>query len=88
MIDDDLDASKMNVNPGGKQRIMRDTVWQDRVQKMNYSYSVATKGMYVVLQERGVVDTSQIVAEDTRKALVEGDGGLQDWKTFHQALPY
>ena len=31
MVDDDLDASKMNMNPGGKQRIMRDTVWQDRV---------------------------------------------------------
>ena len=74
MVNDNLDASKMNVNPGGKQRIMRVTVWQDRVQKMNYSYGVA-KGMQVVLHERGV-DTSQIVAEDMRKALAE----MEDFK--------
>lgn len=32
MADDALDVNKMNVNPGGKQTVMRDTVWQDRVQ--------------------------------------------------------
>ena len=73
MANDALDASKMNVNPAGKQRIMRDTVWQGIVQKMNYSLGLA-KGMHVVMQERGV-DTSQVVAEDMRKAL-GGDGGL------------
>ena len=28
MADDALDVTKMNVKPGGKQRIMRDTVWK------------------------------------------------------------
>ena len=73
MVDDALDASKMNVN-GGKQRIMRDPVWQGRVHKMNYSLGVA-KGMRVVLQERGV-DTSRMVVEDMRKALAE----MEDFK--------
>ena len=57
MANDALDASKMNANPGGKQRIMRDTVWQGMVQKMNYLLGLA-KGMHVVMQERGV-DTSE-----------------------------
>lgn len=50
MADDALDASKMNVNPGGQQRIMRDTVWQGKVQKMTYSLGIP-KGMRTVLQE-------------------------------------
>lgn len=58
MANNALDASEMNVNPGGKQRIMRDTVWQGIVQKMNYSLGLA-KGMHVVMQERGV-DTSRV----------------------------
>lgn len=40
-------------DPGSKQRLMRDTVWQDRVQKMTYSVGVP-KGMRVILQERGI----------------------------------
>ena len=52
MVNDALDTSKMNVNPGVKQRIMRDTVCQGMVQKMNYSLGLA-KGMHVVMQERG-----------------------------------
>ena len=35
MADDALDAAKMNVNLGGKQRKMRDTVWKSADQKMN-----------------------------------------------------
>ena len=31
--DDALNASRMNVHPGGKQPCMRDTVWAGRVQK-------------------------------------------------------
>ena len=52
----------MNVNPGGKQTLMRITVWQGRVHKMNYYIS---KGMHVILQERGI-DTSWMVADDMR----------------------
>lgn len=29
------DVSKMNVNPGGKQRVMRDGLWNGEAQKMN-----------------------------------------------------
>lgn len=56
--DDALDVNKMNVNPGGKQRVMRDTVWQGQVQKMNISLGVP-KGMCTVLNERGVDTTGQ-----------------------------
>ena len=56
MADDALDASKMNVKPGGKQRIMRDMIWDGRSQRM---YVVrggvkVAKGMKVVFEERGV----------------------------------
>ena len=34
MADDALDVSKMNVNPGGKQRVMRDGWWGGKVQRM------------------------------------------------------
>jgi hypothetical protein len=74
MADDALDVNKMNVNPGGKQRKMRDTVRQGRVQKMNYTLGVP-KGMRAVLQERGV-DVSGMVAENMKKALAE----MEDFK--------
>ena len=44
---------RMNVNPGGKQPKMRDTVWASEIQKMNYTIGVP-KGNRVVLQERGI----------------------------------
>ena len=44
MADDALDANKMNVNPGVKQRQMRDTMWHGKVQKMNFQLGVP-KGM-------------------------------------------
>ena len=53
MADNTLDASKMNVNPGGKQRKMRDTVWKGMLQSMNDSSGVS-KGMRQVLRERHV----------------------------------
>ena len=43
----------MNVNPGGKQIVMRDTVWAGKVQKMNYTLGVkftATAEAVVTLQ--------------------------------------
>ena len=56
MADDALDVNKMNVFPGGKQRIMRDTEYKGRVQQM---YTVqggqkVAKGMKMVLEERGI----------------------------------
>ena len=53
MPEDALHASKMNVNPGGKQRVMHDGVWDGKPQKINYALGVQ-KGMRVVLEERGV----------------------------------
>jgi hypothetical protein len=45
-------TQRMNAKPGGKQPLMRDTVWQGRVQKMVFSIGVA-KGLIQVLTERG-----------------------------------
>ena len=53
MAEDSLDVNKMNVNPGGKQRVMHDGWWNGKPQPMNYAIGVA-KGLRVVLEERGV----------------------------------
>ena len=52
-----LDVGKMNVKPGGKQRIMRDTVWDGKVWKLYFTDSSGrkvAKEMKLVLEERGV----------------------------------
>ena len=64
---DTLETSKMNVNPGGKQKVMRDTVWAGKVQKMNYALGIS-KGMRVVLEERGV-RTQTLNADQMRTIL-------------------
>ena len=54
----------MNVNPGGKQPKMRDTVWASEIQKMNYTIGVP-KGLRVVLQERRIC-TDTLCRKDMR----------------------
>ena len=71
MADNALDASKMNVNPGGKQRRMRDTVWRGMKQSMNDRHGVP-KGMRQILKERGV-DVSRMTAEEMRATLAAMD---------------
>ena len=53
MAEDSLDVNKMNVNPGGKQRVMRNGWWNGKPQPMNYAIGVP-KGLRMVLEERGV----------------------------------
>ena len=67
MAEDSLDVSKMNVKPGGKQRVMRDGWWNGKPQKMNYSLGVP-KGLRVVLEERGV-NTRSMSADEMRETL-------------------
>ena len=67
MADDSLDVNKMNVNPGGKQRVMRDGFWNGKLQKMNYTIGVP-KGLRVVLEERGV-NTKGLNADQMREIL-------------------
>ena len=67
MPDDARDASKMNVNPGGKQRVMRDGFWNGKAQRMNYALGIP-KGMRVVLEERGI-DTKNMNAKKMREVL-------------------
>lgn len=62
-----LNASRMNVRPGGKQPCMRDTVWAGRVQKLVRDDGVP-KGMKAVLEERGV-NTERMKANDMRTVL-------------------
>ena len=57
MADDALDVNKMNVRPGGKQRIMHDTVWDGRIWHLYTTARDGTKvakGLKMVLEERGV----------------------------------
>ena len=55
----------MNIGPGGKQPIMRDTTWNGALQTMVRADGKA-KGMKMILEERGV-DTKNMRAEDERK---------------------
>ena len=67
MPSDALDVSKMNVYPGGKQRVMRDGWWGGKPQSMNFALGVP-KGLRHVLEERGV-DTRSMKVDDMRAAL-------------------
>ena len=58
----------MNVNPGGVQPLMRDTVWAGRVQRMVFNIGNVAKGMRKVLEERGI-NTTTLRADDMRKIL-------------------
>ena len=66
---DSFNVNRMNVNLGGNQPKMRDTVWDGRVQKMVDSKGTP-KGMRQVLMQRGI-DVSGMKADDMRKALKE-----------------
>jgi len=74
MADDSLDVNKMNVNPGGKQRIMHDGFYDGKVQKMNYAIGIP-KGLRVILEERGV-NTHGMNADRMREVL----SGYSDFK--------
>ena len=61
LANDILNAANMNLNPGGKQPIMRDTVFNGQVQSMVFSADYLDeklcgkpKGIKVILQERGL----------------------------------
>lgn len=60
-----LVLERMNVRPGGKQPVMRDTIFNGRFQQMVLPDGRA-KGMKIVLQERGV-DTSGMNAQKMRE---------------------
>lgn len=82
MADDALDVNKMNVNPGGKQRVMRDTIWQGKAQSMTFSLGIP-KGMKRVLQERGI-DTTGMNADKMREVL----GNHYDFKNEKSMLEH
>ena len=63
--DDALNAYKMNANPGGKQPLIRDTVWQRKIQRMVFSIGIAN-GCIQVLKERGKYHPSMKL-EDMRQ---------------------
>lgn len=50
---DCLNPDKMNVSDGGKQPVMRDTVWNGTTQRMTRDDGTQ-KGLRSVLEERGV----------------------------------
>ena len=65
--EDALNASCMNMRPGGKQPCMRNTIWSGRVQKMVNDEGIL-KGMKAILEERGI-NTSRMKADDMRTVL-------------------
>jgi len=62
--DNALDASKMNLKPGGKQPRMHDTIWNGKVQKMVFEDGTP-KGHRIILIERGV-NVTKMKLDDMR----------------------
>ena len=69
MADDTPNADKMNAGPGGKQPIMKDTMWEGKVQILVDENGIP-KGMKAILEERGV-DTFGMKVSDMRERLRE-----------------
>ena len=65
--DDALNATKMNVRPGGEQPKMHSTIWRGREQKMVFDNGTP-KGMKQVLFERGI-NTTKMKADEMREIL-------------------
>ena len=80
--EDALNVNRMNVNPGGAQPRMRDTVWDGKLQRMVLNDG-RPKGMRTVLQERGI-DTDRMKAADMRLVL----GSHADFKYEKTALEH
>ncbi|PKK56901.1 hypothetical protein RhiirC2_799081, partial [Rhizophagus irregularis] len=64
LADDTLNAANMNLNPGGKQPIMRDTIFNGQIQSMVFPNDYPDKnlrgkpkGMKLILQECGLWDS-------------------------------
>ena len=71
MAENALNVERMNVNPGGMQPAMRNTTWNGHVQKMVFPDGT-TKGMKLVLEERGV-NTKGMKAPQLREKLKSYD---------------
>ena len=69
VADDQLCEYNMNASPGGKQPLMRSTVWNDQTQSMVFPEGQA-KGLKVVIEERGI-DTSRMKANEMRLSSFE-----------------
>ena len=80
MADNQLNADLMNVYPGGKQPLMRDTKWAGEIQTMVLPDGQA-KGMKLVLEERGV-DTTGMKTNEMRDILK----GFDDFKASKTIL--
>ena len=57
----------VHVHPGGKQPVMRDTIWNGTVQRMGLEDG-RPKGMKIVLEEQGI-DTTYMNATGMRSKL-------------------
>lgn len=83
-----LNVSEMNVNPGGKQPIIRSTTWNNNVQHMAFRsgrLKGVPKGMKQVLTERRLLHPGKMVKKDYMNVLgeckdfKEEKSILEDW---------
>ena len=65
--DDALNVNRMNIKDGGKQSTLRDTSWNEKLQRMKHPNG-KPRGVKTILEERGV-NTSGMVGDDMRKIL-------------------
>ena len=84
MADDALDVNAMNVKPGGKQRIMRNTIWNGQSWCMYTTARDVTKVakvMKTILEECGVSTAGgadwmcETLAKHLKKSMIEHEKG-------------
>ena len=80
--EDALNASKMNAKPGGKQPLMRDTIWDGKSQWMVFSIGVA-KGLIQVLKERGKYRAGMKLEEMRQEIASHSDFRTEKTKIEH-----
>ena len=85
MADDALDVNKMNVKPGGKQRIMQDTTWNWKMYYTERDGKKVAKGMKMVLEECGV-STARKTGDWMRKTLGEHSDFRDEKSMLEQML--
>ena len=83
MLHNSLNVNRMNVGPGGKQAIMKDTVWNGKVQHLVDENGIA-KGMKQVLTEREI-NTHGMNAAKMREELLKHED-FKNTKTLVQEL--
>ena len=83
LAEDALNVNRINVHPGGKQPVMRNTKWNGQVQPLIFDDGTP-KGMKAILEERGVETKGMKGAEMSER--LKSNADFQAPKTLHKSI--